>query len=220
MMNLELLFRATQFSGDSIYAKIAVTHANTTMKNHYREDYSSIHVLDYDPNTGEVLQRVTHQGYADSSAWARGQSWGLYGYVVMYRETQDRSYLDHAMNIANFIINHPNLPVDKVPYWDYNAPLTENTYRDASAAAIAASALYELSLYADNGKSGQYREVADTMLASLANASYLAEMGTNEGFLLKHSVGHLPGNSEIDVPINYADYYFLEALIRKETMVK
>ncbi len=216
MMNLELLFNATKISGDSTYYDIAVTHADTTMKNHFREDNSSIHVLDYDTETGEVLHRNTAQGYSDGSAWARGQSWGLYGYTVMYRETMDPKYLDHAQKIAKFIKDHPNLPKDKVPYWDYDVPIEADTKRDASAAAIVASALYELSTFVSTEDAIEYRGVADQILETLSSGTYLAEIGSNEGLLLKHSVGSIPHNSEIDVPLNYADYYFLEALMRKE----
>ncbi|MGO4921271.1 glucuronyl hydrolase [Maribacter spongiicola] len=220
MMNLEMLFEATRISGDSTYYNIAVAHANTTMRNHFRDDYSSYHVLDYDINTDNILKRNTAQGYKDESAWARGQAWGLYGYVIMYRETKDAKYLAQANNIANFIINHKNLPVDKIPYWDYDAPVTNKTPRDASAAAITASALYELSTYVNNDLNALYVNRANNILQSLAAEPYLAEVGTNEGFLLKHSTGHLPINSEIDVPINYADYYFLEALLRQRNLNK
>jgi unsaturated chondroitin disaccharide hydrolase len=135
MMNLELLFWATRHSGDSSFYKIAVTHANTTLKNHYRPDHSSWHVVDYDPATGNVNVKQTAQGFADYSAWARGQAWGLYGWVVMYRATKNPVYLAQANAVAKFILNHPNLPADKVPYWDYNSIDIPATYRDASAAS-------------------------------------------------------------------------------------
>src|SRR6478609_267958 len=160
MMNLELLFWATRETGDSSFYKIAVTHANTTMKNHFSPDYSSYHVLNYNPETGGVQQKRTAQGAADSSAWARGQAWGLYGFTVMYRETKDKKYLDQANHIAKFLLNNPNLPADKIPYWDFNAPGIPNALRDASAASIMASALLELSGYAGKKESNEYREVA------------------------------------------------------------
>ncbi|WP_339651475.1 glycoside hydrolase family 88 protein [uncultured Maribacter sp.] len=219
MMNLEMLFEATKISGDSTFYDIAVTHADTTMAKHFRKDYSSYHVLDYDTETGEVLKRNTAQGYQDESAWARGQAWGLYGFIVMYRETKNLKYLDQAKKIAGFIMNHPNLPKDKVPYWDYNVPVKAQTPRDASAAAITASALYELSTYVKGDLILVYKNEATSIVETLSKEPYLAEVGTNEGFLLKHSTGHLPNDSEIDVPINYADYYFLEALIRQRDMV-
>ena len=218
MMNLELLFRATKASGDSTFYKIAVIHANTTMKNHFRPDYSSYHVLNYDAETGEIKQKITAQGAADESAWARGQAWGLYGYTVMYRETKDMKYLEQAKHIASFLLNHPNLPSDKIPYWDFNAPGIPGTFRDASAAAIMASALLELSGYVGRKQAKEYLGVAETILNSLSGAAYKAPAGTNGGFILGHSVGNLPGKSEIDVPLTYADYYFVEAMIRYKNL--
>lgn len=212
MMNLELLFWATRYSGDSTFYNIAVTHANTTMKNHYRVDNSSYHVVDYDTITNQVSAKKTHQGAADESAWARGQAWGLYGFTVMYRETGDKKYLEQAEKIAGFYLNHPNMPKDKVPYWDFNAPDIPNAPRDASAAAIAASGLLELSEYSAHKET--YFNAAKEILSSLSSAAYLAEPGTNNNFILMHSTGHKPNGSEIDTPISYADYYFLEALLR------
>lgn len=214
MMNLELLFWATRVSGDSSFYKIAVTHANTTTRNHFRPDHSSYHVINYDPLTGAVKQKRTAQGAANESAWARGQAWGLYGYTVTYRETKDPAYLRQAINIADFLLDHPNLPADKIPYWDFNAPDIPSALRDASAAAIISSALLELRQYVDSKKSAQYLDVARTILTSLSAPEYRATGGSNGGFLLKHGVGHLPNKSEVDVPLTYADYYFLEAMAR------
>ena len=215
MMNLELLFAATQLSGDSSFYKIAVSHANTTMKNHFRTDYSSYHVVDYDTVTGKVIKKETYQGYADESAWARGQAWGLYGYTMCYRFTKNKKYLEQAEKIAAFILNHRNLPADLVPYWDFNAPNIPNEERDASAAAVLASGLYELSTYSKNGK--LYKEKGDRIVASLTN-SYRSPVGENKGFILLHSTGSKPAKSEVDVPLNYADYYYLEALLRSKNL--
>ena len=215
MMNLELLFKATEFSGDSTYAKIAISHADKTMENHFRPDYSCYHVVDYDPETGEVLHRCTAQGYADESAWARGQAWALYGYTTAYRFTGYDRYLRQAENVAGFIFNDPNMPEDLVPYWDFDAPDIPDTYRDVSSAAIIASALYELGYLTGNTS---YFEKADRIIASLSTPAYRAAQGTNGGFILMHSVGSIPHGSSIDVPLNYADYYFLEALIRKRNI--
>ncbi len=212
MMNLELLFEATRLSGDSTFYKIAVAHANTTMKNHFRGDHSSFHVIDYDPETGKVLHKQTLQGYADSSAWARGQAWGLYGYTMCYRETGNKAYLNQAEQIAKFILSNPNLPKDLVPYWDYNDPAIPNVPHDASAAAIMASALYELSTFTHNAN---YKTIADKIIRSL-NSNYQAAPGGAKGFLLLHSTGHKPAKIEIDVPLIYADYYYLEALLRQK----
>lgn len=214
MMNLELLFWATRETGDSSYYKIAVTHANTTMKNHFRKDYSSYHVVNYNPETGAVQKKHTAQGYADESAWARGQAWGLYGYTVMYRETHDKKYLDQANHIAAFILHHPNLPKDKIPYWDFNAPNIPAALRDVSAGAVMASALLELSHYARQKEAKVYFKTAEQMLQSLTQAPYQSLPGTSGGFILQHSVGHIPQGTEVDVPLTYADYYYVEAMKR------
>jgi unsaturated chondroitin disaccharide hydrolase len=214
MMNLELLFETTKATGDSSFWKTAVTHANTTMKNHFRPDYSSYHVLNYDVTTGNVKQKKTAQGYADSSAWARGQAWGLYGYTVCYRYTNDVRYLQQAQHIAEFILKHPNLPANKIPYWDFNAPDIPNALRDASAAAIMASAFIELSQYTKGEDAHKYMQTAETMISSLSTPEYKAAAGTNGGFILQHGVGHKPAGTEIDVPLTYGDYYFIEACKR------
>jgi unsaturated chondroitin disaccharide hydrolase len=214
MMNLELLNWVTDNGGDKKYKEIAITHANTTLKNHFRPDHSSYHVLDYDLKTGTVSRKKTAQGYADESAWARGQSWGFYGYTVMYRFTKDQRYLNQAKSIASFILNHPNLPADGIPYWDFNAPDIPKTYRDASAGAVLASGLLELAQYVKKKEQKKYIAAAEKILRSLSSDAYRAKWGTNGGFLLMHSIGSLPARSEVDVPLIYADYYFLEALKR------
>lgn len=215
MMNLELLFAATQLTGDSSFYKIAVAHANTTLKNHFRPDNSSYHVIDYDTLTGKVVKKNTHQGYAHESAWSRGQAWGLYGYTMCYRFTNDIKYLEQAEKIAAFMLDHPNMPKDLVPYWDYNAPGIPNEERDASAAAILASGLYELSTYSEKGK--YYKKTADKIIESLTKY-YRSPVGENKGFILLHSTGSKPSKSEVDVPLNYADYYYLEALLRSKKL--
>ncbi len=217
MMNLELLFAASRFSGDSTFYKIAVGHANTTMKNHFRDDYSTFHVVGFDPETGEVLDKNTHQGHADGSAWTRGQAWGLYGYTMVYRETGDESYLKLAENIAGFLLEHPRMPEDMVPYWDFDVPNITEEPRDASAAAIMASALYELGTYSEQGE--RYRAAADKILVKLFK-KYRSAVGGNRGFILQHSTGHKPKDSEVDVPLNYADYYYLEALTRQKQLLE
>lgn len=214
MMNLELLFEATKLTGDSSFYKIAVSHANTTIKNHFRPDFSSYHVIDYDTQTGNVIKKNTAQGYADESAWARGQAWALYGYTMCFRETKNKAYLAQADGIAGFILNNKITPEDGIPYWDYNDPKIPDASRDASAAAITASALYELARYSTNSK--RYKAAADKILVSLGSNSYTNKTGAQYGFILDHSTGHRPAKSEIDVPINYADYYYLEALLRSK----
>ena len=214
MMNLELLFWASEVTNNEKYRNIAISHADNTIKDHFRDDNSSYHVISYNPETGEVNKRNTHQGFSDESAWARGQSWGLYGYVMTYRMTGKERYLEQAKKIADFLLSHPQLPEDKIPYWDYDAPKIPNAKKDASAGAIMASALLELSRYVTDDLEEKYFSNAEDMLNSLSSPKYLANKGENGNFILKHCVGHLPGDSEIDVPLVYADYYYIEGLIR------
>ena len=220
MMNLEFLMTATREGGGERFREISIKHADKTLKNHFRADSSSFHVVDYDPENGDVLARKTHQGAADDSAWARGQGWALYGYTMMFRETGDAVYLTQAVKVADFILNHPSLPADKVPYWDFDAPGIPNTPRDASAAAVMSSALIELSGKVGGTKSREYLGLARQQLISLSSPAYRAAPGENGNFILMHSVGHLPARSEVDVPLNYADYYYLEALLRYRQLVK
>ena len=212
MMNLELLFWASDYTGDSKYKEVAINHANTTLKHHFRDNMTSYHVVSYNKD-GSVQIKQTHQGYADESAWARGQAWALYGYVVCFRETGDARYLEAAHKIANMIMTYPNMPNDKIPYWDMDHPDIPNTYRDTSAAALIASALLELSTLTEVNDRIYYT-YAEDILKSLSSERYLAAKGTNHGFLIKHSVGNLPSGSEIDTSINYTDYYYLECLNR------
>ena len=214
MMNLELLMWNYHNTGNSVFREVAVSHSYKTMEHHFRPDYSSYHVVSFDTLTGLPHKKQTHQGFSDESIWARGNAWGLYGYVVMYRETKLQRYLDQAINIANLMIDHPNMPDDGIPYWDYLAPEIPGALRDASAGAIMASALIELSTLVEDDLSLKYLSVAKKQLTTLSSPEYLAEPGSNGFFILKRSVGHLPGNSEVDVPLTYADYYFVEALLR------
>lgn len=211
MMNLEMLFEATKLTGDSSFYNVALQHAKTTLKNHFRPDNSSYHVVDYNPETGEVVQKNTHQGAAHESDWSRGQAWGLYGYAVTYRYTGEEAFLEQAKKIANFIFTHPNLPEDLIPYWDYDAPNIPNEPRDVSAAAITASGLLELSLH-DKENAPQYIEWADQILASLELEKYQLETAP---FFLQHSVGSIPGEFEMDAPIIYAEYFYVEALLKR-----
>ncbi len=216
MMNLELLFVATELTGDSVFYEHAVRHANITIEQHFRPDNSSYHVVDFNPETGAVNERVTHQGDSDDSAWARGQAWGLYGYTMCYRYTKDSTYLKQAVRIADFIFSHPNMPEDKIPVWDFNYSEDSGEPRDVSAAAIVASALFELSGYAGL-RENEFEKLATDILDSL-KSGYALTNGEKHGFLLDHSVGHKPRNGEVDVPIIYADYYFLEALLRQRKL--
>ena len=227
MMNLELLFYASRVTGDPSFKDIAISHAENTMKNQVRQDYSCYHIIYYDKESGKPIKGETSQGYSDNSTWSRGQAWGIYGFTMCYRETKDTRFLNTAKKMADFYLDHPNLPSDQIAWWDFNAyqpgytpgirsnanKVTVN-YRDASAAACTASALLELSTYVSEKESRKYLNGARTILHSLASPVYRAAEGKNAYFILMHCTGALPQNSEIDVPLTYADYYFLEALHR------
>jgi len=233
MMNLELLFFASKVTGDTSFKHIAVTHALTTMKNHIRPDYSTYHVVDYDSTTGKVLHQETFQGYANNSTWARGQAWSIYGFTMVYRETGDKRFLETAQHLADFFLNNSRLSKDKIPLWDFNVnqlgyhpqfKYDSTKYReiprDVSAAAVVASALFDLSKF--SGKKGiAYKKAAIEIIKTIASPQYTAEVGSNNNFILKHATGNFPGDSEIDKPLVYADYYYLEALLKyKKTLNK
>ena len=218
MMNLEFLIWAYRESKDKSFLDISITHADNTLKNHFRPDHSCYHMVGYNPD-GSVYCKRTVQGANDSSAWARGQGWALYGYTMMYRETKNPIYLKKAEAVAKLIMNYPTTPKDKIPYWDFNAPNIPNEERDASAAAVYASALLELCKYCPANKQA-YFTYAEQLLVSLSSPAYKANLGENNHFILKHSVGHKPIKSEIDTPIIYADYYYLEALLRYNAFFK
>ena len=214
MMNLEFLFFLAKTTGEKRLMNMADSHAQTTLRHHFRDDYSCYHVVSYDTLSGQPHFKGTHQGYADNSAWARGQAWALYGYTMMYRETGKTEYLEQARKVASYIKNHPNLPDDKIPYWDFDAPDIPAAPRDASAAAVMASGLIELSQLDKSKEGADWLELAEMQIRSLSSPEYLAEPETNGGFILKHSVGNYNKNSEVDVPLSYADYYYVEALLR------
>lgn len=218
MMNLELLTWAAKNNGDPKLRDIAVSHADKTLANHFRADGSAYHVLDYDPKTGWIRAIHGCQGADVRTPWARGQSWALYGFTMMFRETDKREYLELAERLAGLLMAHPNMPADRIPNWDYGMKPGEGVPRDASAAAVMASALLELSQLAGDGV--RYRDYAAKQLLALSSEPYLAAPKTNGGFILTSSTGHLPANSEINVPLVYADYYFLEALLRHRAMAR
>lgn len=220
MMNLEFFCEVSKLTGDNTYRDMAISHANRTLQNHFRPDYSCYHVVSYDTITGNPHVKQTHQGYADNSAWARGQAWALYGYTMMYRETGKPEYLAQAKHVAAYLMNHPKMPADKVPYWDFDDPAIPNTTRDASAAAVMASALIELSQVDKSKEAKGYLKYAEDQVRSLTSDAYLAKKGQNCNFALMHSTGNKPGNSEVDVPLTYADYYYVEALVRLKKLYK
>ena len=219
MMNLELLMEASRLFGCDSLSAIAIQHARTTSLQHYRPDGSSFHVVDYDQVSGEPMRKHTHQGYSDASAWSRGQAWGLYGFSMMYRETGEAEFLQRAESVARYLLGR--LPADGIPYWDFDCPAIPYTYRDASAGAIMASAFCELArLTKDRPLARQCRRMAEKQIRTLASPEYLCgEPGANGCFLLRHSVGNLHGDGsnrilEVDAPLTYADYYFIEAILR------
>lgn len=227
MMNLELLFYASRVTGDKKYYDIAVAHADKTMKYHLRPDGSSYHVVDYDTTSGLPLHQQTCQGYSDNSTWSRGQAWAIYGFTMMYRETKNKTYLETARRCVDCFMR--NLPEDLVPLWDFNvdqdgftpdgksyAVLHKDKVKDASAAAIACSALFELG---ELSGEQQYTNTAIRILKSLASPEYRAQLGENAGFIIMHCTGSFPHHSEIDSPLVYADYYFLEALLRYKKLL-
>ena len=218
MMNLELLEAVSKFTGNLKYAAIARSHANATMRHHFRADGGAFHVLDYDQKTGRVKEIRRGQGASCETSWSRGQSWAIYGYTMMFRETGDLAYLEFARKLADYAINHPNMPADGIPLWDYGAAPCEE--RDSSAGAIMASALVELSKYVKGDEGEEYLDFAVKQILSLASPAYFSEGAEIGHFLLKHGVGAKPAGSEIDTPLNYGDYYFLEALVRFRNLVK
>lgn len=213
MMNLELLLVATELSGNKSFYDVAISHADKTISNHFRDDNSSWHVVSYDTLSGEPHAKHTHQGKSHESAWARGQAWGLYGYTVMYWKTGYQKYLDQAVKIAEFMLNHRSVPEDLIFYWDFDADDIPHSKRDVSAAAITASALITLSEYTEK-YSEKFMNVVKIIVKNLSSSTYRASLGENGNFILMHSVGSIPGNSEVDVPLSYADYYYIEALMK------
>lgn len=215
MMNLELLFEATELSGDSTFYNIAISHANTTLKNHFRKDHSAYHLVVYDTISGAVKEKITYQGYSDESAWARGQAWAVYGFTMCYRYTRKSDYLRQAEATANFYLNQPNLPADGIPYWDFDDPEIPDSPKDVSAATIMSSALLEL--YKFTGKK-EYLKYSNKVVSTLMSKKYLLPKEEKAPFILKHSTGNWPKKDEINVPIVYADYYFLETLLRRRSL--
>ncbi len=212
MMNLELLMFASEQTGETSFRDIATSHANKTLANHFRPDASSFHLVSYDPETGLPEKKQTVQGYANESAWARGQAWGFYGFTKMYALSKDPAYLAQATKIADFIMKHPRLPMDGIPYWDFDAPRIPDAVRDVSAGAIMCSAFLQLADLTTGEASARYRAMGERQLRTLCTAEFRAGLNENGNFLLMHAVGNMPKKSEVDVPLNYADYYFLEAL--------
>jgi len=213
MINLELLFWAAENGGSQTLKDIAVRHAETTMQHHFREDGSCYHVAVYDTLDGHFIKGVTHQGYADESMWSRGQSWAIYGYTMVYRFTKDQRFLDHAQKVTDIYLKRlQETSDDWVPIWDMDDPRGKQAPKDASAACVVASALLELCQYVGPEKGEYYHTMATNMLRDLSSEAYQSR-DKNVAFLL-HSTGHHPAGSEVDASIIYADYYYIEALLR------
>ena len=215
MLNLELLFEASKISGNNTFKNIAIQHANTTLKNHFRKDNSCYHVIDYDSITGKVKNKLTHQGFNNESSWARGQSWAVYGFTMAYRYTKNKEYLKQAEATAKYYINYKTLPKDGISFWDFNDTSIPNAPRDVSSATVMASALIELYSFTKNQV---YLEYSNKILNTLSSDKYLLNDSVKGPFILDHSTGNWPKKDEIDQPIVYADYYFLEAIIRKQSL--
>lgn len=215
MMNLELLFWASQHGGQAAWAQMAQSHALRSAAEHVRSDGSTYHVINYSPTTGEVQGRATAQGYNTESTWARGQAWAIYGFTMAYRYTHHSTLLQAARRTADYWISH--IPADEVPYWDFAAPNLSTQPRDSSAAAIAASGLLELSQREPDGTRREtYLAQAQATLTSLSSAAYLAHGTTNDAILL-HGTANQPRRN-VDTGLIYGDYYFLEAMIRAQDL--
>ncbi|WP_074537433.1 glycoside hydrolase family 88 protein [Cellulophaga baltica] len=211
MMNLELLFWAAKNGGDQRLYDIATSHAEVTMNNLVREDNSLYHLGSFNEETGKFLKGYTHQGYADESMWARGQTWGIYGFAMAYRETGRKDFLETSIKLADHFLER--LPEDGIPFWDFDDPKIPNAPKDASAAAIAACGMFEIAnLVEDVTLKNKFNTAATKFVEILSSDAYYS--GDKNQALLLHSTGHLPNNSEIDMPIIYADYYYMEALMR------
>ncbi len=209
MMNLELLMWASKHSGGETFSRIAGSHSYKTMKSHYMDNYSCFHVVDYDTVTGKPIRKGTLQGAYDSSSWSRGQAWGFYGFTMMYRETADTNYLIQSRHIADYLIT--KLGDEYVPCWDFALSSDSGEEKDASAASIIASAMIELYMHTGEKK---YLETGKNIVFCLSEPGYFDSKGENGGFLLKHSVVSKPARAGIDIPLSYADYYYIEAILR------
>ena len=211
MMNLELLFQAAAEGGDPLWRDMAIQHAERTMLEHVRDDGSCYQIVDFDPDDGSVLYRGSWQGYADETTWSRGQAWGIHGFAIAYRFTGDVRFLRTAESMTDYFVR--NLPPDRVPYWDFEAPGIPDEPRDSSAAAIAASGMLELARYLPTARGARIRAVAESILDSLLTHRYRSENQPFESILL-HATGDARHGLEVDVGLIQGDYYFLQALLR------
>ena len=216
----EMLFYVSRISGDSSFYKIAYKHALNTKRDFIRNDYSTYYLVEYDTILNAVKAKRTWLGYADESTWARGHARAIYGSAVVFRETGDSSFLELSKKTADFYMQHPRLPADLIPYWDFDDRDIPNAPRDASAACIAASGLLELASLLPAKERDKYIDFAVRTLKSLASDKYRNTPNENLGFILKHSTGSRSWNIEVDKPKISADYYFIESLIKLEKLKK
>ena len=214
LVNLEILFRAWKLSGNDEYYRIAYAHALKTMENNLRKDYTVYQVVDYSAGNGSVLFKGTIQGYDTSSVWSRGQAWGIYGFTMAFRETRDRIFLDLAERMSEYLLQNPYFMEDYIPFWDMATPKIPKELRDASAACILASSFLDMSTFPESREREKYLNAGENILKALGNPEYCSGMNENRCFVVNHCVGNFPGNIEVDVPLIYADYYFLEALLK------
>ena len=204
MMELPLLWWAYHETGDEKYYNVAYAHTKRTIEEFIREDYSTVHVIDFDLETGEIIRKITVQGYSNESCWSRGQAWAIYGFTLAYKYTKDELFLKTAENLAAYFIKH--LPEDYVPYWDFDDP--DKKVKDSSTAAIASSGLLDLS---DFSRKKEFMDVAINILNSLCD-NYLS--GKDEDGILKHGCFHKPENMGVDESLIWGDYYFVEAMAK------
>ena len=217
LLNMPLLFWAGEVTGDGEYAKKAEAHIKTAMKNIIREDHSTYHTFFFDVNTGEPKKGVTHQGYRDGSAWARGQAWGVYGTALGYRYTKEEKYIDAFRTVTEYFLSH--LPEDLVPYWDFEFTDGSDQPRDSSAAVIAACGMLEMSKYLSEEKAAYYTGLARRLLYALVTKCAVTDPAQSNGLLLhgtyaKSSPYNTCPNNGVDECVIWGDYFYMEALTR------
>ncbi|MBN1129597.1 MAG: glycoside hydrolase family 88 protein [Chitinispirillaceae bacterium] len=216
MMNLELLFWSAANGGTTTHRTMATSHAEKSMTNHFRPDSSTHHVVRYSQDNGAMIRQETRQGYSNASCWARGQAWAVYGFTMAYRFTRDARFLATARKAADYYLRR--LPADRVPFWDFDAPgiPADSVPRDASSSAIVASALLELATFTGAPDSARYRDSAVSLIRGLWAPKYRGL--STQASILNHSTGSRKEGHDVDMGIIYADYYFLEALVRYEKL--
>ncbi|WP_284645142.1 glycoside hydrolase family 88 protein [Paenibacillus silviterrae] len=217
LMNLPLLYWASETTGDPVYREVAWKQAELSRRYLVRGDDSSYHTFYFNRENGHPIGGGTHQGYQDGSTWTRGQAWGIYGFALSYRYSGDEAFLRTSKRMLHYYLEH--LPEDHVPYWDFDVPVDENTSRDSSAAAIVACGMLELLELLPAGD--QDREWISAGLERTMDSlvKHYATIGETSEGLLKHGSYHVRGNNGLDDYMIWGDYYYLEALMRLERSV-